>query len=53
MLATAEAVVELLFRADGKGRGFFVMEGAQALEVASGLFQRDSLTDDIDDINPR
>ena len=40
--AAAETVVELLVRADGKGRGFFVVERAAGLVFTAGLFQAEA-----------
>ena len=37
--ATAKAVVELLVRRHGEGRGLFLMEGAAGAVIAAGFFQ--------------
>jgi len=49
--AAAEAVIELLGRADSEAGRFFVMERAQAHEVGAALFQLDVAADDIDDVD--
>jgi len=50
MRAAAKAVIKLLFRADREGRGFFVVERAEALKIASGFFELDAAPHDFDDI---
>jgi len=44
----AEAVPILAFREDDERRGFFAMEGTQALVIAPGLLQRDIPRDHFD-----
>ena len=48
--AAAEAVVELLGRADREGGRFFVVERAAGGEVGAGFFERDVAVDQIDDV---
>jgi hypothetical protein len=49
-VVASEAVVHLLYRMDAKRRRFFLMEGAQAAEVLTGLFQTNIFADDADDV---
>src|SRR5690606_31538962 len=51
MRAAAEAVVELLGRADGERRGLFRMEGAAGAVVGAGLLERHVALDDVDDVD--
>ena len=51
--ATAEAMVELLLRADGEGGGALVVERATCLEVPARLAQGDALADQVDDVGTR
>ena len=53
MRAAAEAVIELLARADREGGRLLVVEGAAGHVVAPGLLQRDARSDHVDDIDPR
>ena len=50
--AAAEAVVELLARADGERRALLVVEGAAGLVVVSGPLQGNGLADQLDDVDP-
>jgi hypothetical protein len=45
-----EAVIELLFGTHREGRSFFVVEGAEALKIASRLFELDAAPDDFNDV---
>jgi hypothetical protein len=49
--AAAEAVIELLGRADREARGFFVMEWAQAHVIGAALFQLDVAANHVDDVD--
>ena len=49
--AAAEAVIELLGRADREGGGFFAVEGAAGLVILPGFFQRHAPVDDVDDVD--
>ncbi len=49
--AAAEAVVELLGRADGEAGGLFVMEWAQAHVVGPALLELDIAADHVDDVD--
>jgi hypothetical protein len=51
MRAAAEAVIELLGRRYGKGRGLLVMERAQAHEVGAALLQLHVLAHHIDNVD--
>ncbi len=53
MGAAAEAMIELLIRADGEGWGFFVVEGAAGLIILAGLAKLDAGADQIDNVGPR
>src|SRR5690606_24956973 len=48
--AAAEAVVELLVRADREGRSLFLVERAAGAVVAAGLLQGHALAHHLDDI---
>lgn len=48
--ATAEAVVELLVRADAEGGGLFLVERAAGGVVLAGLFHLQARADNIDDV---
>jgi hypothetical protein len=48
--AAAEAVIELLGRADREGGGFFAVEGAARLVVGAGLLEGNVALDDRDDV---
>jgi hypothetical protein len=50
--AAAEAVIELLRRADGERRGFLAVEGAEALEIGTALLQLDVARDHVHDVDP-
>src|SRR5438874_4362083 len=47
----AEAVVELLGRADGERRRLFVMERAEAEVVGAALLELDVARDDVDEVD--
>src|SRR4030065_399511 len=49
--AAAEAVIELLRRADGEGGRFFVMKGAAGAEVGTRFFQLQMAMNNVDDID--
>src|SRR5208283_348711 len=51
--AAAEAVKELLVRADGKRGGLLAVKRAQAQVVLARLFQRDVTADNLYDVDPR
>ncbi|MNP25545.1 hypothetical protein D3C76_1183580 [compost metagenome] len=48
--AAAEAVVELLVRADGEGGGLFLVERAAGAVVLAGLLQLDARTHHIENV---
>src|SRR6185312_6327430 len=50
MRSAAEAVIELLVRADPEGGRLLVVERAAGPELASGLFQLHARADDLHDI---
>jgi hypothetical protein len=50
--AAAEAVVELLGRADREGRRFLVVEGAAGGVVGAGLLERHVAVHQVDDVDP-
>ncbi len=50
--AAAEAVVELLGRADREGRRFFVVEGAAGGVVGAGFLERHVAVHQVDDVDP-
>ncbi len=49
--AAAEAVIELLGRADGKRRAFLVMKRAQPHEIRAAFLQLDKTSHHVDDID--
>ncbi len=53
MLAAAEAMEELLGRADAEGGRFLAVEGAQPHEVGATLLELHIATDDLDDVDAR
>ena len=50
--AAAETVVDLFFPVGGERGGFFLMEGAQALEISTGGLERNVIGDDLNDVRP-
>jgi len=48
--ATAEAVKRLPLRADMKGRGLFLMERTERLEISAGALERKIRTNHLNDI---
>ena len=51
VLVAAEAVEELAAGVDAEGGGFFLVEGAEAVEVLrAGFFEADVFSDDFDDV---
>src|SRR5690606_9028536 len=50
--AAAEAVIELLARADRERRGLLAVEGAAGEVVGAALLQRQVAFDDVDDVDP-
>jgi hypothetical protein len=48
----AEAVIELLGRADREGGRLLVVERAEAREIGPRFLQLDVARDDIDDVDP-
>ena len=50
--AAAEAVIELLGRADGERRRLFVVEGTAGGVVGPRLFQRYVAVNEVDDVDP-
>ena len=49
----AEAVIELLGGADGKGGRFLAVEGAAGDVIGARLFQGQVALDDVDDVDAR
>src|SRR5580698_1606735 len=48
--AAAEAVIHLFDRADAEGRGFLLVEWAEAAEILAAFFQTHIFADDPDDV---
>ena len=53
MRAAAEAVIELLLRADREARCFFAMEGATGGVILPGFLQLHVLVDNVDNVDAR
>jgi hypothetical protein len=51
MRSAAKAMIKLLGRADGKARGFFIMERAAGRIIGAGFFKRHTSIHHIDNIN--